>query len=327
MAFGGAPPPLFVCYGGGRDSTGLLVGLRQRGIVPAGITFANVGAEKASTMHYVREVMPAWLASVGFPPITEVTYQCGDFKHWPEYKSLEENVLTNRTLPGIAYGNHSCSSKWKITPQDKHLKTLAICRDAWASGQKVRKAIGFGASPHEQKRAKGCSTYAVQDEDRALFDLWFPLQEWGWDLHTCIAEIEDAGLPVPEKSSCYFCTAMKPWEVDALSPEHLRRIVVIEHRATRRNLDYAEAKGWPRGEGVLLTEGLWRRRVKGMRGAIPKPGSMTEYIREKGLLPAAEVDLLIELTPTVDLRKEDIADWQSWLAEITARCQLAISLN
>lgn len=143
-----------------------------------------------------------------------------------------------------------------------------------------------------------------------------------WNLHICIAEIEDAGLPVPDKSSCYFCTAMKPWEVDSLPPENLRRIVVIEARSAPRHLAYAEAKGWPRGEGVALTEGLWRRRVKGMRGATPKPGSITQYIRERGLLPSEEIDRLISLTPTEELRREDIADWQGWLAALCDRARL-----
>jgi hypothetical protein len=48
--------------------------------------------------------MNRWLKSVGFPEITVVRYQPKDFKHWPPYHTIEENILTNCALPSIAYG-------------------------------------------------------------------------------------------------------------------------------------------------------------------------------------------------------------------------------
>lgn len=306
--------PIVVCYGGGRDSTALLVGMWLRGIVPDLIIFADTGSERAETYAYIRDVMQPWLASVGFPPVTVVRYECGDFKHWPEYHTLEENCLTNRTMPSIAYGRHSCSSKWKIAPQNAFLKTWAPALAAWQAGVKVIKCVGFDAD--EQKRAKRCSTYAIQDDELDLFEITFPLQEWKWTLEICLLNINLAGLPEPIKSSCYFCTAMKPWEVAALPVDKLKRIVVIEARALARNLDYARDKGWPRGQGVPMTEGLWRKAVKGCRGAIAKPGSMTQFILERGLLPSAEVARIIAATPTGELSRHQISNWQDWLNDI-----------
>lgn len=306
--------PLVVCYGGGRDSTAMLIGLWLRGIIPDLILFADVGAEKQSTYDYIRNVMQPWLASIGFPPITIVRYQCSDFKHWPEYRTLEENCLTNRTLPSIAYGRHSCSSKWKIGPQNAFLKTWAPAVAAWNAGIKVRKCVGFDAG--EGNRSKRCSTYAIQDDETELFEILFPLQEWGWKLEICLLQIALAGLPEPDKSSCYFCTAMKPWEVDLLPIDKLKRIVVIEARALPRHLAYAASKNWPQGQGVPMTAGLWRKAVKGFRGATAKPGSMTEYIRTRGLLPSAEVDRLIAATPTGELHRDQITNWQEWFEEI-----------
>lgn len=311
---GGAP--LVICYGVGQDSTGLLVGLRERNIVPDLILFADVGAERKSTYEYL-PIMDEWLADVGFPPITTVRYQPKDFKHWPPYHTIEENILTNCALASISYGRHNCSSKWKIQPQATYLKTWEPAVQWWAQGKKIIKAIGFDAK--ESHRSQGCSTYAVQDEEGSKCDLWYPLQEWGWTRDTCIEHIKAAGLPVPTKSSCYFCAAMKPWEVDELAivdPEKLQRLVIIEARTAKKHLDYAREHGWPRGENVPLIEGIWRRRVKGMRGATPKPGSMTEYIRDKQLLPAAEIARLIEATPTEPLYVHQIVSWQAWLHEI-----------
>lgn len=317
--------PLVVAYGIGVDSTAVLVGYAARGIRPDLILFADVGAERAATYHYL-PLINLWLEGVGFPQVTVVRYQPKNFKHWPHYHTIEENILTNVALPSIAYGGHSCSSKWKIAPQDEFLESWQPAIDAWAAGAKVRRAVGFEDSAHEHRRRQRCATFAVQDIDGKRYEPVFPLQEWGWDRARCETEIMLAGLTVPSKSSCYFCTAMKPWEVDELPADKLMRIVIIEARTRQRHLDYAEKKGWPRGEGVPLTEGIWRKRVKGMRGATPKPGSMTEYIREKGLLPSPLIDRLIEATPTryftaADFESEGITDWQGWLNRI---CETAI---
>lgn len=298
----------------------MLVGMWRRGIRPDLILFADVGSERQATYDYLIP-LGAWLREVGFPPVTIVRYVPRDFKHWPPYHTLEENCLTNSTLPSIAYGRHSRSSKWKIAPQNRYLDTWLPAIMCWGRDMKVLKAVGFDASPREQKRAKGCSTYAIQDDETDNYDIWFPLQQWGWDLAECIRQIKDSGLEyVPDKSSCYFCTAMKPWEVDELAvkePDKLKRIVIIEARAAQRNLNYAESKGWPEGVGVPLTKGLWRKAVKGMRGATKKPGSMTEYILEKGFLSKEEVQRLIAATPTSALDKTQVTNWQEWLKTIT----------
>lgn len=319
-----AKAPLIVCYGMGRDSTAMLVGMWQRGIRPDYIVFADVGAERSATYAYLF-IINAWLESVGFPRVTVVKYQAKNFKHFPPYFSLEENILTNVSLPSIAYGGHTCSAKWKITPVNEWVEQQPGAQECWISGGKVLKAIGFEDSPHEHRRAcKGSATFALQADEREKYELWFPLQQWGWNLARCIQEIEDVGLPIPPKSSCYFCTAMKPWEVDELEPEKLRRIVVIEARTAKRHLDYAEAKAAEKGvdwDGKPLTDGLWRKAVKGMRGATPRPGSMTQYIREQGLLPGAEIDRIIAATPTeifsqADFIRLGFTGWQDWLASI-----------
>src|SRR5215471_17622806 len=97
------PECLVVAYGAGVDSTALLVGLWRRGITPHAILFANTGGEKDETYAYL-DVMNAWLRDVGFPTITVVRNVVQDFKHWPPYHTLEENCLTNGTLPSVAFG-------------------------------------------------------------------------------------------------------------------------------------------------------------------------------------------------------------------------------
>lgn len=321
LPFCAARQPLVFNWGVGQDSTGALIGLYERGIRPDLIIFAEVGSERAGTYAF-RPVFDDWLAAHGFPRSVSVQYQPKNYKHWPPYYSLLENCLTNVTLPSLAYGFHSCSSKWKITPINQYIATLPWAQEYWATGHKILKAIGFDNSPHEQRRAaRGCNTFAIQDDEVDRYELWFPLQQWGWTRADCVAAIQRHGLPVPPKSSCFFCPAMKPDEVLTLTPDELRTIVVLEARTRQRHLDGAEERGWPKGEGVPLIDGLWRKPVLGKRGATPRPGSMTEFIRQRGLLPAAEVDRIIAATPTMPLSQADFArlgfaNWQDWLTQL-----------
>jgi hypothetical protein len=108
-----AGQPLVVAYGLGVNSTAALVGLRQRGIRPDLILFADTGSEKQETYDYLPTIQE-WLERVGFPPVVVVRKEVKDFKNWPPYASLGENCLTNGTLPSLAFGFKSCSLKWKV---------------------------------------------------------------------------------------------------------------------------------------------------------------------------------------------------------------------
>jgi len=209
-----AKQPLVVSFGAGVDSTAVLVGLHNRGIVPDAIVFADTGAEKHSTyLHIIR--MQAWLESVGFPSITIVRY----VPPRAPYKDLEGNCTKNETLPSLAFGHHSCSLKWKVEPQHRYLRSWAPAVDAWNRGETVVKAIGYDNSPADQKRAK--KTFAIGGgKDAGKYTYWYPLQDWGWDRTECIKQIVAAGAPVPPKSSCYFCPAMKHDEILELSETH-----------------------------------------------------------------------------------------------------------
>lgn len=261
--------PLVASVGLGVDSTAMLVLFKQQGRRPDAILFANTGGEKDETLAFL-PVLNAWCVSVGFPEITVVTYVPQNFKHYPPYYTLEQNCLTNGTLPSEAFGFGSCSIKWKAEPQKKWLQTWQPALDCWAAGGQVIRAIGFDASGADQKRS-----YAAAKIVDPLFAYWYPLQDAGWDRERCKAEIAKAGLPVPPKSSCFFCPNMSPAEILELDPKYLRRIVMMEARAKPR---------------LRKIQGLWRNGVKGVRDPSKKrPGRMTDFIVERKLLPVAEV--------------------------------------
>ncbi|KEQ53758.1 hypothetical protein BV95_01974 [Sphingobium chlorophenolicum] len=275
----GAPPPVVLAYGIGVDSTALLVELEARGEAPDLVLSADPGAEKPETYEY-QKVMAAWMEARGIP-YEVVRYVPRRFKHWPPYYSILSNVLTNATLPSISMGRHSCSLKWKVAPQDAFLKRWAPAQAAWARGQKVIRLIGYDASPADSRRYAHAATI-----DDPLFDCRCPLRDWGWTRDRCIARIVAAGLPVPPKSSCFFCGAIRPDEVRALPSWCLRLIVLIEARAAPR---------------LRTVEGLWRRSTK------TKPGRITDFIRAELLLPEAEIASIQRDAPTDLIRFQDAA--------------------
>ena len=257
------------------DSTAMIIELVARGEPPDAVLMADTGSERPETDRFV-PLFRAWMRDHGVENHI-VRYEPKRFRHWPPYHSLLENLLTNGTLPSISFGRHSCSQKWKIAPQDRWAQSWQPALDAWSRGERVVKLIGYDCSPADTKRYADREGY---DDPRFAFR--YPLREWGWKRADCMARIHREGLPVPVKSSCFFCAAMKPDEIRTLPSDYLRLIVLIEARARPR---------------LRQVDGLWRKPVRGCRGAEPRPGSMTEFIRAEALLSAAEIDAIERIAP------------------------------
>lgn len=187
--------PLVVSWGGGVNSTAMLIGMHERGIYPNLVLFADTGGEKPETYEY-RDVFDDWLIAHGMRSIITV-------RNDGMYVTLENNCLQKQMLPSIAYGFKSCSDKYKRRPQEKFERLMFPT-------QQLRKAIGYDA---------GESRRATWDET-SRYIYWFPLIEWGWDRDTCVKTIEAAGLPVPIKSACFFCPSSRKAEVEWLAKTH-----------------------------------------------------------------------------------------------------------
>lgn len=208
--------PLIVSWGGGVNSTAVLIGLRQRSIRPDLILFADTGGEKPETYAYL-EILQEWLEAQEWPRIIVLRKNS-------IYKSLEDNCLSKGMLPSLAYGFKSCSDKWKRQPQDKYANHWPPARKCWDAGGKVRKVLGYDAG--EQRRAR------ITEDGQ--YSYWYPLIEWEWYREDCIRAISKANLPLPAKSACFFCPAAKKAEVLDLSrnhPELFNRAIEMEHRA------------------------------------------------------------------------------------------------
>lgn len=222
--------PLKVSCGVGVNSVAMLAGMRQIGLPPDAILFADTGSEMPGTYAYI-PTLQAWLARVGFPEMVIVKN--------PSPKahdaSLYDELWRCSLLPSIAYGfqRHSCALKWKARPQEQWCKRWPLAQEAWARGVRVKVAIGYDEGGGDCKRY--FNAVAMEEKSPSKhFTYWYPLRDWGWDRARCVAAIEQEGLPVPVKSSCFFCASRTKPEILAMArdePDTLVRAIELERRA------------------------------------------------------------------------------------------------
>jgi len=213
-----------VSFGGGTNSAAMIIGMRQKSIPIDLILFADTGAEMPETYRYVG-IFDKWLKEQGLPEITIVRNVDKD----GEIFTLEQECLKSKSLPSIAYGWKKCSLKHKVGPQDKYCNNHEGCRDVWKSGQKVFKYIGYDAGEISRKE----NAFAIDLQDKKYKKV-YALIDWGWYREDCIKVIEEEGLPLPGKSSCFFCPSMKKNEIKQLRKRHselFERALIVEANA------------------------------------------------------------------------------------------------
>lgn len=218
--------PVVASMGLGTNSVAMVIELVNRCEPIDLILFSDTGGERPETYAY-RDTLNKWLMKNGRMPI-ETICLAGP--------TLEDDCLKKGTMPSVAFGFKTCSQRWKIEPQEKRLNGWPMAREAWKNGVKVTKLIGFDAG--EPQRAK-----PFEDEK---YVNRYPLIEWDADRGACIEIIRKAGLPLPGKSSCFFCPNMKRGEVEELSkkdPELYARALTMQDIASA-NGKIGRVKHW-----------------------------------------------------------------------------------
>jgi hypothetical protein len=216
-----AKKPLIINFGGGTNSTGLLVGLHERKIRPDLIVFADTGDEKPGTYEHLWR-LHAWLAKVRFPPITVLRRKISRGKNKGRVFTLEEECYANKTLPSRAFGFSGCSVKWKAQVVDGALKRAY--REHIRKGGAIRRMIGIDYG--ELHRAKFQPT--------PPFEWEYPLIDWRWTRQECLDAIKRAGIADPGKSACFYCPSSRKVEVVDLMlrhPDLFDRAVAMERMA------------------------------------------------------------------------------------------------
>lgn len=216
-----------VTYGGGTNSTAMIIGMIQRNTPIDLILFADTGGERPDTYEFI-DIFSNYCLSKGYPNIKTLHYTDKNGNRL----NLENELIKNHALPPITYGFKSCSEKFKTRVCDKYLNNNLPCKMVWKSDQKINKFVGFDAG--ETKRIECGKKYAETDKK---YINHYPLYDWGWNRQKCIEVIRAEGLRLPGKSSCFFCPNMKRAEIQSLwetYPELFDRAVAMEHNAAEK---------------------------------------------------------------------------------------------
>lgn len=256
--------PVIVSYGGGKNSTALLILCQKLGIKVDLILFADTGGEIPQTYEYI-EMFSKWLVENGMPAVTVVkrslstsiskrsTVQSAktalrfvienirfcDAKLiqaliWriyitaSPYQTLEEYCLITEQLPSVAYGIKMCSKKFKIEPFESFVQNWEPAKQARKNNLLIRRLKGIHAKEINRLIGKNGKLIPLEEDG---YRNEYPLIKHGLDDIGCQVLIASTGLPVPPKSSCFFCPNRKIKEILDL-PEELRmRAELIEQVA------------------------------------------------------------------------------------------------
>lgn len=231
-----------VSYGGGVQSTALLVLAAQRRIDFSLFLMANVGddSEHPDTLAYVRDVATPYAEQHGIElRVLDRTKRDGSVETL--YGRLMREGSRSLPIPvrmsNGAPGNRSCTTDFKIKVIGKELKRRGATagrpcrehREEWKANGTVPPCsdctqpnvatIGIGISLDEIHRA---NARKIEPHERVVYPLVGVGEETGLKLNRldCERVIRDAGLPVPPKSSCYFCPFHRPTAWADLAREH-----------------------------------------------------------------------------------------------------------
>jgi 3'-phosphoadenosine 5'-phosphosulfate sulfotransferase (PAPS reductase)/FAD synthetase len=93
-----ADAPLVVSYGGGRNSTAMLIGMWSRALIPDLILFADTGGELPETYAYI-ELFSKWLVDKGMPPVSLTSRQKLGMDRHGRYSPWKANAWTMASFP------------------------------------------------------------------------------------------------------------------------------------------------------------------------------------------------------------------------------------
>lgn len=206
-----------ISYGGGVNSTALVILLLSEGYRYP-IIYSNLGAEMPETVEYLR-IFKKWMIDKHQAKITTLNPKITPNYFDPrlrEYDNIESYCIDRGIVPFRMA--RWCTTDWKIRPIQRWGKKHGI----------LTHLIGF--SSEESHR-----TNNIPDKKKIKKE--FPLIERDIDRDGCKRIIKNAGLPIPPKSSCFFCMYRKKSEwaiLKANYPDLFERAGNIEKAASER---------------------------------------------------------------------------------------------
>jgi hypothetical protein len=224
-----------VSFGGGMQSTGLLVLAAQGKIDYKTFIFCNVGedSEHPDTLRYVHEIAMPYAEKHGIALI-ELRKHLKDGSVDTLYGRLTRPGSRSIGIPvhmasSGAPANRACTIDFKIKIVDKWLRE---------HGAKEEKAVvAIGISLDEFQRMKPNLDPATMEWKQNAF----PLIDLRMTRQDCINVIEQAGLPVPPRSACFFCPyhSLQKWQdMRQNEPELFQKSVDLEKLINERRAEH-----------------------------------------------------------------------------------------
>jgi hypothetical protein len=217
-----------VSYGGGVQSTALLVLAAQGKIDYRTFIFSNVGddSEHPATLAFVEQWAKPYAAEHDIE-LLEVSRVGLRGPRKGQHETLMGRLMRedSRSLPipvrmsNGAPGTRSCTADFKIR---------VIARELKARGATVENPahVALGISVDEIERAKP----GIDPKEPTQFRT-YPLLDLGLHREDCKRIIRDSGLPVPPKSACFFCPFhdLEAWRtLRRETPELFEKACVLE---------------------------------------------------------------------------------------------------
>lgn len=223
-------------YGGGVQSNAVMV-LQATGQLPTpydAFVFANVGAdsENPATLRYIEDVARPFMESheLRFVEVQKAGESLRDVI-LSDRKSVVVPAHTMDAKGKIRRLHRNCTDDFKIKVIDAYIAGLPTVTHA---------QVGLGISLDEIERMKD-TDWHDRYGDRPI-GYWkqreYPLIDLRLRRSDCEALIARAGLPVPPKSSCFYCpfkTAHEWIELRKTDPALFAQAVEIDQRVTSKD--------------------------------------------------------------------------------------------
>lgn len=203
----------FVAFSGGKDSTALMYGMRERGEDFEAI-FTPTGNE-----------LPQLLAHVD-----GIAFDLGVTVHRPPNPSLTDLIGKYNALPN--WRQRWCTRQIKIEPCIEFLK------------ERPGSVLCLGLRADEEERQGLYGEWATYR---------YPLREWGWDIVAVWSYLRERGITVPKRTDCALCYGQRLSEWYALWREHPAEFARGEELEAQTGHTFRSPgrDSWPAGLGEL----------------------------------------------------------------------------
>lgn len=225
-------------YGGGVQSTAALVLAAQGKLDYRLFLFCNVGedSENPATLAYVQEIARPYARRHDLT-FLELQKKRRDGSLDSIYQRLTRPGSTSIGIPvrlaNGAPGNRTCTIDFKILVVARWLKQHGATKEQPAT-------VGLGISLDEWQRMR-------KDSGIEYERLAYPLIDLRIDRAACVEIIRQAGLPVPPKSSCWFCPfhTLGVWqEMRHSQPDLFVKAVTLERHINERRAAIGRDQVW-----------------------------------------------------------------------------------